>query len=350
MKMKSLNFGDFTIKKPIIQGGMGIGVSLENLASVVSLNGGLGVISAAQIGFKDKMFESKPFETNLRVLGDTIKKAKEMAKGNPIGVNIMSATHNYDDYVKTAVKAGVDMIISGAGLPTDLPKLIEGSKTKFSPIVSSAKATKLLLGMWEKRYNTTCDMIIVENHLAGGHLGFKPEQVKQLENSNDFDDEFVKIIECVKTFEEKFGKKIPVIYAGGVFDKKDVEKTLSLGADGVQLGTKFVTTEECDASLEFKQAYINAKEEDVVLVKSPVGLPGRAIRNKFTAETEREKISKCYKCLTKCDVNTTPYCISSKLMKSVRGDVQNGLVFCGKNAYKATKINTVKEVFEELVI
>ncbi len=350
MKMKAINLGDFTINRPIIQGGMGIGVSLENLASAVSLNGGLGVISAAQIGFKDKMFQSKPLETNLRVLETTIKKAKQMALDKPIGVNIMAATHNYEEYVKTAVKAGVNVIISGAGLPTTLPKLLEGSKTKFAPIVSSLKATKLLLGMWEKRYGTTCDMIIVENHLAGGHLGFKEDQVAQLEKNNDFDSEFKSIVECVKDFEKKFNKTIPVIYAGGIFDKKDVKKSLSLGADGVQVGTKFVTTEECDASIEFKQAYVNAKNEDVVLVKSPVGLPGRAIKNSFTTATEREKISKCYKCLSKCDVNTTPYCISDKLMKSVLGDVDNGLVFCGRNAYKCTEINTVKDVMEELTV
>ncbi len=346
--MKSLILGDIEIKKPIIQGGMGIGISLSSLAGAVSLNGGLGVISAAQIGFKDPMFEKNPLEANLKALKEHIKIAKEKALGAPIGVNIMAATNKYEEYVKSAVDAGVDVIISGAGLPIGLPKLLVGTKTKFAPIVSSLKATALLFKMWERKDGIACDMVIVENHLAGGHLGFKEKQIDEYLNEKDFDEEFKSIVEYVREFEQKFDKKIPVIYAGGLFTKEDVQHCFDMGADGVQIGTKFVTTEECDASEEFKQAYISAKKEDISLVKSPVGLPGRAILNDFTKSAERQDIKKCYSCLPKCDISTIPYCISNKLMTSVLGDVNNGLVFCGANAYMCNEITTVKEIFDEL--
>ncbi len=346
--MKPLQIGDIKIKYPIIQGGMGIGVSLSNLAGAVSKNGGLGVISAAQIGYKDSEFAKNPLEANLKALKEHIKIAKEKCSNAPIGVNIMAATNKYEEYVKASIDAGVDIIISGAGLPITLPKLVKGTKTKFAPIVSSVKATSLLFRMWERKDDTTCDMVIVENHLAGGHLGFKNDQIDEYMTTKNFDDEFKAIVKYVREFEQRFNKKIPVIYAGGVFDEDDVDHCFELGADGVQIGTRFVTTQECDASLEFKQAYINAKEEDIKIVKSPVGMPGRAIKNKFTEMKEREDIKKCYKCLPKCDILTTPYCISEKLMSSVLGKIDNGLVFCGANAYKCTKIETVSEIFNEL--
>ncbi len=348
MKLKPLIIGDIELKYPIIQGGMGVGISLSSLASAVSLSGGLGVISSAQIGYKEKDFAKKPFESNIKAFGEHIKLAKEKVKDKAIGVNIMSATNKYEEYVKCAINAGADIIISGAGLPVSLPSLVKGTKTKFAPIVSSLRATSLLLNMWEKRDNTTCDMVIVENHLAGGHLGFKEAQVEEYLTTKSFDEEFKSIKEFVKTFEEKFQKKIPVIYAGGVFDKADIDHCLDIGADGVQLGTRFVTTTECDATDAYKQTYINAKEEDIALVKSPVGLPGRAIKTAFTSSTEREPITKCYRCLEKCDFNTTPYCISDRLIKAVEGNTDNGLVFCGAKAYRCDKIISVEELFTEL--
>ncbi len=347
--MKLLQIGDITLKNPIIQGGMGIGVSLSNLASAVSKNGGLGVISAAQIGYLDPLFAKKPLECNLKALKEHITIAKEKCMNGPIGVNIMAATNQYEEYVKTAIEAGVDIIISGAGLPISLPKLVKGTKTKFAPIVSSLKATALLFKMWERKDNTTCDMVIVENHLAGGHLGFKPDQIEEYMTTKNFDEEFKSIVEYVREFEKKYNKTIPVIYAGGVFDKDEYDHCFEIGADGVQLGTKFVTTHECDAALEFKEMYINAKKEDVVIVKSPVGMPGRAISNKFTNSTEREDIKQCYKCLPHCEISTTPYCISKKLMSSALGQVKDGLVFCGANAYKCNRIVSVSEIFDELL-
>lgn len=347
--MKSLQIGDLTLKYPIIQGGMGIGVSLSNLASAVTNCGGLGVISCAQIGFKEKNFAKNPLECNLKALKEHIKVAKEKTNNGLLGVNIMAVNNEYEDYVKCASESGADIIISGAGLPISLPKILKGTKTKFAPIVSSVKATKVLLSMWDRKYDTTCDMVVVENHLAGGHLGFKPEQIQEYLTEKNFDDEFKAIIDFVKKYEEKFNKKIPVIYAGGVFDKKDIEHCLELGADGVQMGTRFVTTEECDAPLEYKNTYINAKKDDISIVKSPVGLPGRAINNDFMKRTYREAINTCYKCLPRCDINKTPYCISGRLMESVKGKVDDGLLFCGAKAYKCEKIISVKELFKELV-
>lgn len=347
--MKSLQIGDLTVKYPIIQGGMGIGISLSNLASAVTNCGGLGVISSAQIGFKDINFAKKPVEANLKALKEHIKIAKEKTSNGILGVNIMVVNNEYEEYVKCASEAGADIIISGAGLPVSLPKILKGTKTKFAPIVSSVKATKLLMSMWDRRFNTTCDMVVVENHLAGGHLGFKSEQIQEYISEKNFDEEFKNIVEFVKKYEEKFNKSIPVIYAGGVFDKLDIQHCLELGAAGVQMGTRFVTTHECDASIEYKNTYINAKEEDIRIVKSPVGLPGRAINNDFIKRDYREQIQKCYKCLPKCDINTTPYCISERLINSAKGKVNDGLLFCGAKAYKCKEIISVKEVFEQLI-
>lgn len=349
MTLEPLTIGNIKIKYPIIQGGMGVGISLSGLSSAVTLSGGLGVISAAQIGYRDPLFKVNPLEANLRALREQIILAKEKAKQGPIGVNIMAATAKYEDYVKCAVDAGVDIIISGAGLPIKLPSLVRGSETMFAPIVSSIKATKLLLKMWDRKEKTTCDMIVVESHLAGGHLGFKPDAIEEYSKDDSFDTEFIGIVECVKEYEEKYNTKIPVIYAGGVFTKEDIEHCMSLGASGVQMGTRFVTTYECDADIEFKNAYINANKDEIGIVKSPVGMPGRAITNDFVNRNYREEITECYKCIGHCDVKTTPYCITKALINSAKGDTSNGLVFCGTNAYRCDEIISVDELMHKLV-
>ncbi len=349
MNLKPLTIGDITIPNPIIQGGMGIGVSLSGLASAVTRCGGLGVISAANIGFKSTLFKTNPLEANLTALKKQILLTKELALNGPIGVNIMAATNKYEEYVKVAVDAGVDIIISGAGLPVKLPKLIKGSATKFAPIVSSLKATKVLFKMWDKKENMACDMVVVENHKAGGHLGFKPEKIEEYFENDNFDEEFISIVEYVKEFEKKYNKNIPVIYAGGVFDHEDIVHCINLGASGVQMSTRFVTTHECDAHDNFKQAYINAKEDEIALTKSPVGMPGRAIKNAFLKRSEKEKITHCYKCMANCDIEAIPYCITKVLMDSVEGDVDNGMIFCGTNAYKCDEIISVEELMEKLI-
>ena len=350
MKLKPLIIGDLKAEIPIIQGGMGVGISLSSLAGAVAKEGAIGIISAAQPGYKDeKSFGEHSAETNFEALKYHIKEAKRISNNGIIGVNVMRASQRYDEYIKCCVEGGADIIISGAGLPIELPELVEATKTKFAPIVSSLKAIKVLFKMWDRRYNKVSDMVLIEGPKAGGHLGFDAETVNSIKDE-DYDKEIVSIIEYVRSFEEKYKKHIPVIFGGGVYDRKDIDHYISLGCDGVQMATRFVATEECDADIAFKQAYVNAKKDDIVLVKSPVGMPGRAVKTEYMAlrEKEREKIAHCYSCLEKCDPATTPYCITSALIRAAEGDIDNSLVFCGENAYKIDKITTVHEIFEEL--
>ena len=350
MELSSLIIGDLVAKVPIIQGGMGVGVSLSSLAGAVAREGAIGVISAAQPGYLEEDFSNNPLTANLRSLGNHIKKAKEISNNGIIGVNIMCASKNYEEYVKCAIDNGADLIISGAGLPTDLPKLVEGYKIKIAPIVSPPKSASVILKMWDRRYGRTADMVVIEGPKAGGHLGFSNESLEEYK-SKDYDKEVLEIIEIVKEYENKYNKKIPVVFAGGVFDRKDIDHYISLGCSGVQMATRFVATEECDADINFKMAYINSKKEDIVIVKSPVGLPGRAINNKFMKDKKliNEKITKCYKCLKKCNMADIPYCITGALVRAVKGDIDNSLVFCGENAYRLNKIITVKELIKELI-
>lgn len=348
MNIKPLKIGELVSRLPIIQGGMGVGVSLSNLASAVTNAGGIGIISSAQIGFKERDFENNPLEANLRALKKHIKLAKEKCNNGIIGVNIMVATNEYARYVRTAIESGIDLIISGAGMPTTLPKLTKGYNVKLAPIVSSLKAAKVILKLWDKHDNIAPDMIVVEGPKAGGHLGFKKEDI---EISNEtFDDTIKDIVLHVKDYEIKYNKSIPIIAAGGIFNGNDIVKYLNLGASGVQMATRFVATEECDASKEFKESYINATNENIGIVKSPVGMPGRAILNSFVNKTLNEniKVTKCYNCLTPCNPSTTPYCISKALINSVNGDLENGLIFCGENVSKIKNITTVKKLMTEL--
>lgn len=345
---KSLKIGDLEVKIPVVQGGMGVGISLSGLAGNVSACGGLGVISTAQIGWREPDFYEKPFEANFRAIEKEIKKARELAKGGVLGVNIMVATQRYEEYVKSAVKAGIDIVISGAGLPIDLPKYVEGSKTKIAPIVSSLKSLTVICRMWERKYQTAPDLVVIEGPKAGGHLGFSREELETV-TDEAYDDVIVSIIEKVKEYSEKFSKKIPVVVAGGIYERKDMEHVMKLGADGVQMGTRFVTTKECDADEAYKQSYIKAKKEDIKIVQSPVGMPGRAILNPFLekVKTERCKIKHCYQCIVTCDKKTIPYCITEALVNAAEGRVDEGLLFCGENAYRADKIETVAEIMEE---
>ncbi|GIM29174.1 2-nitropropane dioxygenase [Clostridium polyendosporum] len=348
MEIKPLKIGNLVARLPIIQGGMGVGVSSSNLASAVANAGGIGVISGAQIGYTEEDFEVNTLQANLRALKKHIKIAKEKAPDGIIGLNLMVAMKYYDENVKAAIEAGIDLIISGAGLPTNLPKLTKGFNVKIAPIVSSLKAANVILRMWDKHHQVSPDAIIVEGPKAGGHLGFVKEDLER--DDIDFDKTIVDIVNVVKSYEEKYNKSIPVIAAGGVFDGYDIAKYLKLGAGGVQMATRFVTTEECDAHINFKNAYINSNKESIKIVKSPVGMPGRAINNKFVQKVNLEgmKVTKCYRCLTPCNPQTTPYCITQALINAVSGNVDEGLIFCGENAYRLNKIVTVKELMEEL--
>lgn len=350
--MQSLKIGQWEVPVPIIQGGMGVGVSLSGLAGAVAREGGIGVISTAQIGFAEEGFERDQPAANLRAIRKHIARAKEIAGGNGlVGVNVMTALKHYADHVREAAAAGADVIICGAGLPTDLPALIQDPrKTKIAPIVSSARAAQLILKLWDHHYRRTADFLVVEGPLAGGHLGFSREQLAHLEEY-DFDEELRKIMACKREYEEKYRTDIPVIAAGGIFDYKDVTHALSLGVDGVQIASRFVATKECDASEAYKQAYIRAEEKDIAIIQSPVGMPGRALRNAFIRRVEETKdpIRKCYNCLKKCNPAEVPYCITKALIDAVQGDVDNGLIFCGANIGRIREMTTVHDLIKELI-
>lgn len=345
---KELVIGDLVAKVPVIQGGMGVGVSLSGLAGAVAKAGGIGIISTAQIGFKKPDFAKNPIECNLQTIPEEIEKAKKIAEGGIVGVNIMVATREYDDYVKAAVIGGADIIISGAGLPMKLPELTAGSNVKIAPIVSGAKALSVISSYWWKKYKKVPDLVVVEGPKAGGHLGFSYEELQEYETKS-YDGVVVEIIELAKKLEETHRVSIPVVVAGGVFTREDMDHYMNLGAAGVQIATRFVTTEECDASEQYKEAYIQAKKEDIVLVKSPVGMPGRAIHNAFLDKVNAgERFMRgCRKCIITCNPATAPYCITEALINAVEGRQEEGLIFCGSNAYRCNKIETVEQIMEE---
>lgn len=348
MNSNSLVIGDLVARVPVLQGGMGVGVSLAGLAGAVAKHGGIGVLSTAQIGYREPDFKEDPIECNLKAIKTEIKKAREIADGGIIGVNIMVATKRYEDYVKSAVEAGVDIVISGAGLPMNLPELVEDSNTKIAPIVSSRKALDVVTKYWKKKYNRLPDLVVIEGPRAGGHLGFSKEEIDEY-TVESYDEEIVKIIEATCNLGDLEGVHIPVAVAGGIYDRADFEHYKALGADAVQLATRFVTTKECDASDEYKMAYINAKEEDIVIIKSPVGMPGRAIHNKFidrVANGERF-MNGCKQCIKTCKPAEIPFCITEALINAVEGRVDEGLIFCGSNAYRADHIETVAQIMEE---
>lgn len=350
MKLKGLKIGDSISKYPIIQGGMGVGVSMHKLAGNVAKEGGIGIISTADIGYQDEEFDKNPMKANLKAIGNEIKKARKIAPNGIIGVNVMVALNNYGEIVKECVKNKIDLIISGAGLPKDLPAFIKNTKTKIAPIVSSGRCAKLISKIWMSKYNYIPDMIVIEGPEAGGHLGFKQDELTPNTNLK-LEDITKDVIKEVKEIEQETGKEIPVIVAGGIFDGKDIAKYINLGANGVQMATRFVATEECDASYEFKKAYVDAKKEDIKIIKSPVGMPGRAIRNEFIKKVEesKNKITKCYKCINTCNPLETPYCITKALINAVKGNINEGLIFCGSNVDKINKIVTVRELMQELV-
>jgi nitronate monooxygenase len=348
--LKKLCIGDLTAKLPIIQGGMGVGISLSGLASAVANEGGIGVIATAVIGMNEPDFSRNFLEANIRALRKEIRKARELSKGI-LGVNIMVALTNFADLVKTAVEEGIDIIFSGAGLPLNLPQFLTGTeKTKLAPIVSSARAAGIILKKWSEKYKRLPDAVVVEGPLAGGHLGFKEDMIGDPEYS--LEKLVPEVILAVKPYEEKYKKPIPVIAAGGIYTGADIYRFIELGASGVQMATRFVTTYECDASEKFKQTYVDSRKEDIVIIKSPVGMPGRAIKNAFLDEVNqgKRKPFKCpYHCLKTCDYKNTPYCISFALINAKKGNLSHGFAFAGENAYRAKKIISVKELIETLI-
>lgn len=348
--MKNLKIGDKYTKVPLIQGGMGVGVSLGRLAGTVAREGGIGIISTAQIGYREQDFDANPADANIRAIEKEMQKAREISPDGIIGYNVMTALSEHAAHIRAAVKAGADIVISGAGLPTDLPALTEGSSTKIAPIVSTDKSANVILKYWDRKYKRTADLVVVEGPEAGGHLGFRKEEIEAY-TPESYGEEIRKIISTVKQYGEKYQMEIPVVVAGGIYDSSDVERVMNLGADGVQVATRFVTTEECDADIRYKESYIKAAREDIKIVQSPVGMPGRAILNSMMKRVmEGEKIphSPCHRCLKKCSPSSIPYCITDGLINAVRGDIENGLLFCGAKAWKAERIETVRDVIQAL--
>lgn len=358
--MAGLKIGDFFAPIPVIQGGMGVGVSLSGLAGSVAACGGAGIISTAQIGWREPDFDKNPLEANLRAIGKEIARARVLAPGGVIGVNIMAATKNYEAYVRAAVRAGADLIISGAGLPVTLPAAAAEAagelgraaasrpRTALAPIVSSVKSADVICRYWLKKYRILPDLVVIEGPLAGGHLGFKAEDLENIP-ALDYDAEIRNIISCVRKYAQAEGREIPVAVAGGIYNGEDAAHAFSLGADAVQVATRFVTTWECDASDDYKQTYIHADQKDIIIVKSPVGMPGRAIKNGFIEKSLQGRIphGRCHACIGTCKPSETPYCITEALINAVTGDVENGLLFCGSNAYRARKMEHVKDIMKE---
>ncbi|MGL5682778.1 MAG: NAD(P)H-dependent flavin oxidoreductase [Marinifilaceae bacterium] len=347
--LNKLKIGNLSISVPIIQGGMGVGISLSGLASAVANEGGVGVISAAGLGVLYKHLSKDYMAASLMGLKEELKKAREKSKG-VIGVNIMVALSNFTDLVKTAIAEKADVIFAGAGMPLNLPSFLEeDSVTKLVPIVSSSRAAKLICEKWKTLYNYLPDAIVVEGPKAGGHLGFKHEQIED----DNFSLEHIipDVVNEVKQIEEKYNQKIPVIAAGGIYTGEDIRRIMELGASGVQMGTRFVTTTECDASETFKQTYIDAKKEDIGIIKSPVGMPGRAIFSSFIqkiSEGKKQPKSCPFNCIKTCDVEKSPYCIISALYNAFRGNMEHGYAFAGSNAWRAEAVISVQETFNRI--
>lgn len=338
-----------SLRIPIVQGGMGVGISLSGLASAVANEGGIGVIAAAMIGIDESDIAKNPIEANVRALKREIRQARDMTKGL-LGVNIMVALTNFSEMVKTAIDEKVDMIISGAGLPLDLPKYLkDGCKTKLVPIVSSGRAAKLLCQKWLRSFSRLPDAFVVEGPKAGGHLGFRAEDLEKPEFSLE---KLLKdVIESVSEFCQKGKDLIPVIPAGGIYTGADIKKFLNLGASAVQMATRFVTTDECDADRAFKEQYIKSQADDITIIKSPVGMPGRAINNQFLEEVKagkKQPVECPYQCIKSCFMKNSPYCIARALKNAKLGKFHYGFAFAGANAYLAEKIISVKELMATL--
>lgn len=348
--MKKINIGELIVNIPIIQGGMGIGVSLSGLASAVANEGGVGTISAVAPGFKEPDFLTNFREANMRALANEIRKARELTKGI-LDVNIMVALTNFADMVQTAIKEKIDIIIAGAGLALNLPEYRpENSKTKLVPIVSTDRALNIIIRKWFKTYNCLPDAVVLESPYSGGHQGVKMDEVGDSEY--DLEQQLPKVLALLSECERLHNKKIPVFVAGGVQTGADIRKFVEMGAAGAQIGTRFITTDECDASMEFKQQYLNAKSpDDIVVIHSPVGLPLRVLKTKFVKSIiagDKKPISCYYKCLHTCDYKSVSFCIAKALINAQSGHIDEGVCCSGVNGYKNSKIISVHKVFEEI--
>ncbi|MFI3176051.1 MAG: nitronate monooxygenase [Eubacteriales bacterium] len=344
IKSKSLTY-------PLIQGGMGVGVSFGNLAGNVAKCGGIGVISTANTGFLEPDFHENPLVANVRGLQQEIATAKRIANGNGlIGINAMVATVQYEEMVKTAVASGIDCIISGAGLPLQLPSYTGGRDVLLAPIVSSGRAATTICRYWDRKYKVIPDFIVIEGPRAGGHLGFQAEDLID-STANDLPILLEEVRMAIKPYEEQYDISIPIFVAGSVNTVSRIEALLSLGADGVQIATRFIATHECDATLGFKEQYIKATNEDAIIVKSPVGMPARALNTPFLrrlSDEGRIAPTYCVNCIHTCTPSITPYCITNALIQAHQGNYEEGLFFCDDDLDTITTLTTVEALMEEL--
>ncbi|MBD3278565.1 MAG: nitronate monooxygenase [Candidatus Aegiribacteria sp.] len=351
--MPPLRIGSLESALPIVQGGMGVGISLSGLASAVAQAGGIGVISTAGIGREEKDFRKDLKGADERALRKEIRKARAKTDG-VLGVNIMMALSDYDDLLRVSIDEGIDVIFIGAGLPMRLPGSLtleefRRCRSKFIPKISSAKAARVLLRTWDSHFGRIPDGFAVEGPLAGGHLGFSRSEIES--GGMNLEDIVSRVLEEVAPYESDYGS-IPVIAAGGVYTGADIHRMLSLGASGVKMGTRFVATTECDAHVNFKQAYIDCRKEDLVIIDSPVGLPGRAISSRLLSDLDlgiKKPLNCIWQCLRTCDVDTAPYCIGRALTSAKLGDLKNGFAFAGANAYLVDKITSVAELVASLI-
>ncbi|OEU75696.1 MAG: 2-nitropropane dioxygenase [Desulfuromonadales bacterium C00003068] len=346
-----LTIGKHTVAHPIIQGGMGVRVSAAKLAGAVAKCGGIGLIATAGLVLNSEHLEGNSyFEGDLLALKDELRKAYEIAPDGVIGTNCMVAVTNYDDVVRASCEGGAKILVTGAGLPLNLPSLtVDYPDVALVPIVSSVRAAELIARKWHKSYNRLPDAVVVEDpDTAGGHLGEKLENI----GTGDYD-QYATVRGVKEYFRETWQLDIPIIAAGGVWDRADLECALASGADAVQMASRFVCTEECDADDAFKQAYLDCAQEDIGLVMSPAGLPGRAIKGNieqiraYDVDNNRGCASGCLK---KCSYRKEKerFCIVHALDRAQRGDRETGLIFCGTNAWKAENITTVAAIFAEL--
>jgi nitronate monooxygenase len=361
MSFKSIKIGKYEISKPIIQGGMGVGISWDQLAGSVSKEGGLGVISAVGTGIyenrkysKRVLGEGRPYEAENFYSKDALIKifqnARELCGNKPLACNILYAQSDYNRVVKDACEAGADIIITGAGLPLTMPEATkEYPDVALVPIVSTAKALKILCKRWQKTHNRLPDAVIVEGPLSGGHQGFKYDEC--FLEANQLEAILPPIVEEAKNW-----GNIPIIAAGGIWDKNDIDKFISLGCSGVQMGTRFIGTFECDAHQNFKDVILGAKEEDIQLFKSPVGLPARGVRTNLQTMIE-EKTAPKVACISNCvapckqgiEAKAVGYCIADRLSDAYMGKTESGLFFTGSNGYRLKKLISVKELIHKLI-
>lgn len=350
--MNRVVIGKKTMERPIIQGGMGVGVSLGNLAGHVAKEGGMGVISTANIGYKKEGFWKNPAKCNEEALREEIQKAKEISEGKGLlAVNIMVCTTNFNQMAEIAVDSGIDAIISGAGLPLSLPTFTKEHRVLAAPIVSSGRAAQMICKMWDRKFKCIPDFLVIEGPKAGGHLGFTSEELLKRE-AKDLFTLLEEVQSGIALFEEKYENSIPIFVAGGVRNGKELLEYREKGATGIQIATKFIGTEECDASLIYKQKYVEKNSEDLCIIESPVGLPGRAIHNPFVDTVsghENVKIKGCVNCIHTCTPQSTPYCITKALIQAVSGDWENGLFFSGAEIDDVTEISTVKKVMTDFM-